>query len=83
MDIHLDARAEELIELHLHSGRYRSAEEVVASALEVFPSDPPSLTDESARKRAVREMREFAEKHRSRLGPNERIRDLVHEGHKY
>ncbi|MBI1897624.1 MAG: type II toxin-antitoxin system ParD family antitoxin [Acidobacteria bacterium] len=82
MDIHLDSRGEHLIEQQLRSGRYHSAEEVVVSALEALTEDAYPRTDDERRK-AVQDMLAFAEKHRLTLGEGIRIRDLIHEGHKY
>ncbi|MCC6586897.1 MAG: type II toxin-antitoxin system ParD family antitoxin [Bryobacterales bacterium] len=82
MDIHLDSRSEHLIEQQLRSGRYRSAEQVVASALEALAGNG-SLPSDDERRKAVQDMLAFAEKHRLTLGEGLRIRDLIHEGHKY
>lgn len=82
MEIHLDSRSEELIERQLRSGRYHSAEQVIASALEAFAENEYPRTDEERRK-AVQDMLAFAEKHGFTLGEGLRIRDLIHEGHKY
>ncbi|MCC6362584.1 MAG: type II toxin-antitoxin system ParD family antitoxin [Bryobacterales bacterium] len=82
MDIHLDSRGEHLIEQQLRSGRYRSAEQVVASALEALAEKEYARTDDERRK-AVQDMLAFAAKHRLTLGEDIRIQDLIHEGHKY
>jgi Arc/MetJ-type ribon-helix-helix transcriptional regulator len=82
MDIHLDSRGEHLIEQQLRSGRYHSAEQVVVSALEALAENGYPRTDDERRK-AVQDMLAFAEKHRLTLGEGIRIRDLIHEGHKY
>jgi Arc/MetJ-type ribon-helix-helix transcriptional regulator len=83
MDIHLDSRGEHLIEQHLRSGRYHSPEQVVVSALEALNQNEqaPTLNDE--RRRAVQDMLAFAGEHRFTLGEDLKIRDLIHEGHKY
>lgn len=78
MELHLDSRSEELIELQLRSGRYTSAEEVVRRALEALPEVPAP-----DRRQAVRDMAEFAEQHGFTLGTGVRVRELIHEGHKY
>ena len=83
MDIHLDSRGEHLIERQLRSGRYHSAEQVVVSALEALNQDEQYLAQNDDRRRAVEDMLAFAEKHRLTLGEGVRIRDLIHEGHKY
>jgi Arc/MetJ-type ribon-helix-helix transcriptional regulator len=82
MDIHLDSRGEHLIEQQLRSGRYHSAEQVVVSALEALAENGYPRTDDEQRK-AVQDMLAFADKHRLTLGEGIRIRDLIHEGHKY
>jgi hypothetical protein len=82
MEIHLDSRGEHLIERQLRSGRYHSTEQVVVSALEALAGNGSPCTDDERRK-AVQDMLAFAEKHRLTLGEGVRIRDLIHEGHKY
>ncbi len=82
MDIHLDSRGEHLIEQQLRSGRYHSAEQVVVSALEALAENEYPRTDDERRK-AVEDMLAFAEEHGFTLGEGLRIRDLIHEGHKY
>jgi Arc/MetJ-type ribon-helix-helix transcriptional regulator len=82
MDVHLDSRAEHLVERQLRSGRYSSAEQVVTSALEALAESEFSRSEDE-RRNAVRDMLAFAEKHRLTLGEGVRIRDLIHEGHKY
>jgi hypothetical protein len=82
MDIHLDSRAEHLVERQLRSGRYQSAEQVVVSALEALDQSEESLA-QNAERRAVQDMLEFAGRHGFTLGTSLRIRDLIHEGHKY
>lgn len=83
MKVHLDSRAEHLIEQQLRSGRYRSAEQVVVSALEALNQNEQTLAQNGERRRAVQDMMEFARKHGFTLGAGLRIRDLIHEGHKY
>ena len=83
MNVVLDPRSERLIEQQLRAGRYHSPEEVVARALETLAEREPSDSEENTRRRAVQDMLEFANKHRFTLGEGLRIRDLIHEGHKY
>ena len=83
MDIHLYSRGEYLIERQLRSGRYHSAEQVVVSALEALNENEQALAQNNERRRAVQDMLEFAGKHGFTLGAGLRIRDLIHEGHKY
>ena len=82
MKIHLDSRCEYLIQQQLRSGRYQSAEQVVISALEALNQNEQA-PQSAERKRAVRDMLEFAGRHGFTLGAELRIRDLIHQGHKY
>jgi Arc/MetJ-type ribon-helix-helix transcriptional regulator len=83
MEIHLDSRGEHLIERQLRSGRYHSAEQVVVSALEALNQSDQALAQNDERRRAVQDMLEFAGKHGFTLGAGLRLKDLIHEGHKY
>jgi Arc/MetJ-type ribon-helix-helix transcriptional regulator len=83
MEIHLDSRGEHLIEQQLRSGRYQSAEQVVVSALESLNQSGQALVQNDERRRAVQDMMEFAGKHGFTLGAGIRLKDLIHEGHKY
>ena len=85
MDIHLDSRSQHLIELRLRSGRYRSPEQVIASALEALAENEQARAEAAndERRRAVQDMLAFAGKHGFTLGEGLNIRDLIHEGHKY
>lgn len=83
MEIHLDSRGEHLIEQQLRSGRYHSAEQVVVSALEALNQSDQALVQNDERRRAVQDMLEFAGKHGFTLGAGIRLKDLIHEGHKY
>ena len=56
---------------------------MVVSALEALNQDEQDLAQNDDRRRAVQDMLAFAEKHRLTLGEGVRIRDLIHEGHKY
>lgn len=83
MHVHLDSRAESLIEQQLRSGRYHSAEQVVVSALEALSQNEQPFGQNDEQRRAVLDMLEFAGKHGFTLGPGLCIRDLSHEGHRY
>ncbi len=83
MDVHLDTRSQRLIEQQLRAGRYHSPEEVIVRALETLAERESTRWEEQERRQAVQEMMEFAGKHRFTLGEGLRIRDLIHEGHKY
>lgn len=83
MNVHLDAHSERLIEQQLRAGRYQTPEEVVARALETLVESELAGEEESTRHQSVQDMMEFADKHRFTLGEGLRLRDLIHEGHKY
>jgi Arc/MetJ-type ribon-helix-helix transcriptional regulator len=79
MEIHLDSRAEALLERHLRSGRYQSAEQVVVRALEAL-EDREVQPAEEDRREAVRDMMTFASRHGFTLGSDGTVRDLIEEG---
>ena len=62
--------------------RVRS-ERLVARALETLAESESTAADENGRHKAVQDMLEFASKYCFTLGEWLRIRDLIHEGHKY
>ena len=77
----LDQHDEQIVAAHLSSGRYRSPEEVVASALEALsekePVVPPKTKTPAEAVAHIRESRKGI-----RLG-GLNIKDLIHEGHKH
>ena len=83
MNIRLDSRSEHLIEQQLRAGRFNTPEEVVARALETLAGEETARLEENDRQQAVRDMLNFGAKNRFTLGEGLRIRDLIHEGHKY
>jgi hypothetical protein len=85
MQVTLTPHGEELVEAALARGLGRSPEEVVERALETIAQEEPVLGSEEKerRRQAVDGMRAFGEKHHFTLGPGERIKDLLHEGHKF
>ncbi len=83
MDVRLDSRSERLIEQQLRGGRYHSPEQVIAHALETLAEVDSTRLEVNERRQAVQEMLEFAGKYGFTLGEGIRIRDLIHEGHKY
>lgn len=83
MDIRLNPRSQRLIEQQLRAGRYHSPEEVVTTALETLADRESTRWEEQERQQAVQEMLAFAGKHHFTLGEGLRIRDLIHEDHKY
>ena len=80
MTIELKPEQERIIQQQLATGLYRSVDEVLDTALSRLPAGHTGRED---RNRAVQQMIELAEKRFIRLPPGERIRDLVHEGHRY
>ncbi|MBV9503921.1 MAG: hypothetical protein JO323_02840 [Acidobacteriia bacterium] len=85
MQVTLTPHGAELVEAALARGLGRSPEEVVERALETIAGEGPVLDEEEKERRhqAVDGMRRFGEKHHLTLGPGERIKDLLHEGHKF
>ncbi len=83
MDIRLDPRTRRLIEQQLRAGRYHSPEDVIVHALETLAETQSARWSEQERRQAVQDMLQFSGKHRFTLGEGVRIRDLIHEGHKY
>ena len=82
MEIHLDSRSEQLVTQQLREGRYRSAEEVVARALEMLIGNGTNHLDDS-RRTAVEDMLEFSAKHGFTLGEGLQLKDLLHQGHRF
>jgi len=83
MNVNLTSEQEKIIHEELLSGRSRTAEEVIAKALQALrergesTSGPPNR----AQPEAVREMLAFVEKNRVRL-EGVSVKDLIHEGHR-
>jgi Arc/MetJ-type ribon-helix-helix transcriptional regulator len=77
----LDPHGEQLVAAHLRTGRYHSPEEVVTRALETLAEkEPPVPQRKRTPAEAVAHIRD------SRKGVTLgglRIKDLIHEGHKY
>jgi len=83
-NIRLTPHGEQLLEEQLARGTYRSPEEVIERALETFAQAQrsPARADSPARSldEAVADILEIQS--RNRLG-DLKIKDLIHEGHKY
>jgi hypothetical protein len=81
LTVTLDLRGEQLVVAHLRTGRYHSPEEVVTRALEsLAEKEPPAPLRKKTVAEAVAHIRE------SRKGVTlggVKIKDLIHEGHKY
>lgn len=80
MTIQLKPDQERIIHEQLATGRYRSVDEVLDTALSKLPHD--EQLDPNARREAIRRMREFGERHRLSLG-EPITRKLLHEGHRF
>lgn len=78
MVLHLDSRAERLIEEQLHTGRFHSPEEVVARALESMASGEAG-TEPADPNRAVDALFAFRKMHKLSLGDGYSVTDLVRE----
>jgi Arc/MetJ-type ribon-helix-helix transcriptional regulator len=81
MTVELKPEQERIIREQLATGRYRSVDEVLSTALAGLPHD--SRFDPEHRREAVRRMMEFTE--RRKLGPSlgEPVtRKFLHEGHR-
>ena len=84
MTIHLTPEQEKIVKEELRSGHFRTAEEVIAHALQAL-REKEQLAGAGAgsdgRAEAVREMLAFVEKNRARL-EGISVKDLIHEGHR-
>jgi hypothetical protein len=85
MTLRLSPHVQELLEAALARGVGRSPEEVVERALEAASGMAGTASNEEfeRRRQAVADMLAFRTEYHLTLGPGERIRDLIHEGHKY
>ena len=81
MTVELKPEQERIIQEQLASGRFNSVDEVLTTALASLPHERG--VDRQQSREAVQRMIEFAEKRFIQLPRGERIRDLVHEGHRY
>jgi len=84
MNVKLAPEQEQIVKEELKTGRFRTAEEVVAVALQTL-REKDHLASAAAgdhdRRAAVQEMLAFAEKHRTRLDGIS-VKELIHEGHR-
>jgi hypothetical protein len=85
MNVKLTAHAEKLLEA-VRARRQEPVEVILEHALEVFAHEqhvePGESTPGEAQRQAVREMLDFVEHNRVRLGPGISVKDLIHEGHR-
>jgi hypothetical protein len=80
MTVTLTPHAEELLKAALDRGFGSSPTEVIEHALEAVTS---CAGDEPERSQAVDNLLAFGEREQLSLGTGVRIKDLLHEGHKY
>jgi len=84
MTIHRTPEQERIIQNALKSGRFRTAEEVVAEALNALREKQQSSARSAAngeQREAVRGMLDFVEKNHTRL-VGISVRELIHAGHR-
>ena len=84
MHVNLTPEQEKIVQDELKSGHFRTAEEVIAVALEALREKEQALAGSGAngaQREAVREMLAFVETHRVRL-EGVSVKELIHEGHR-
>lgn len=84
MNIRLTPEQEKIVKEALNSGHFRTAEEVIAGALQALREKERSSgtsTPNDGQREAVREMLAFVEKNRARLDGIS-VKELIHEGHR-
>jgi len=84
MNIRLTPEQEAIIEAELKSGHFRTAEEVIAEALQALREKERSSapgTANGGQRNAVAEMLKFVEANRVKL-EGVSVKDLIHEGHR-
>jgi Arc/MetJ-type ribon-helix-helix transcriptional regulator len=79
--IELKPEQERIIQEQLATGRFRSVDEVLDTALSKLHQEEREPRE--SRSEAVRRMIHFAETQSVKLPPGEKVKDLVHEGHRY
>lgn len=84
MNVKLTPEQVKLVEEELNSGRFNSAEEVIAEALRALRQKEQSVASVAAngeQREAVREMISFVEKNRIRLDGIS-VKELIHQDHR-
>ncbi len=82
MAVTLNPEQERIVDEELRSGQYGSAEEVIWQALTALRERARhQAMPAEDRRRAVRDMLEFAERNRTSL-QDVSIKELIHEGHR-
>jgi len=79
----LDSHGEQLLAQHLRTGRYRSPEEVVTRALETLSEPPDASTSIQNQKTVAEAVAHIREARKGVTLGGLKIKDLIHEGHKY
>jgi Arc/MetJ-type ribon-helix-helix transcriptional regulator len=77
----LDRRDEQIVEAQLRTGRYKSPEQVVARALETLSEKEPVAPLRT--KTAAEAVAHIRESRRGVTLGGLKIKDLIHEGHRY
>jgi Arc/MetJ-type ribon-helix-helix transcriptional regulator len=77
MTVELKPEQERMIQEQLASGRFRSVDEVLSTALSRLPRTRRSNSA------AVPRMIQFSKENSVKLPPGETLKDIVHEGHRY
>lgn len=84
MNIRLTPEQETIVNEELKSGHFRTAEEVIAEALQALREKERAAaagTPNGRQREAVHEMLAFVEKNRTRL-EGISVKELIHEGHR-
>jgi hypothetical protein len=77
----LDTHDEQIVEAHLRTGRNQSPEDVVARALETLSEKEPVAT--MGRKTIAEAVAHIRESRKGITLGGLRIKDLIHEGHRF
>ncbi len=84
MNIKLTPEQVKIVEEELKTGHFRTAEDVIAEALQVLREKEQTVAGgkpNGAQREAVREMLAFVEKNHVRL-EGVTVKELIHEGHR-
>ena len=81
MTLSLGPRSEELVAAQLRTGRYQSAEDVVTRALETLAGT--ETVEPRARKSVAEAIAHIRESRKGVRLDGLKVRDLIHEGHRY
>ena len=81
LTVTLDPHGEQLVAAHLRSGRYHSPEEAVTRALETLAEKEPPVVER--KKTAAEAIAQIRQSRRGVTLGGLKIKDLIHEGHRY